>query len=215
MIPEKHPFIAQKTARYFTLGNLNGKTENIWLVCHGYGQSAENFIRKFEGIVDEKNYIIAPEGFHRYYLDEKHSRVGASWMTKEERLSDIEDYVRFLDGVMERESKNFTGKVILLGFSQGVATASRWYRFGAYKPDIFILWAGVFPPDLPMENELDKFGDSQNFVVIGNEDEYFGEERKNLVLDEITRKGIKFDLLTFNGKHVIDAGTLSELKNRT
>lgn len=211
----QHDYFTIKKARYFTLGEKSDKTRNIWLVCHGYGQLAENFIRKFECITDENNYIIAPEGLHRYYLDERHSRVGASWMTKEERLSDIEDYVRFLDGVMENEAKNFTGKVILLGFSQGVATAARWYRFGTLKPDIFILWAGVFPPDLPMEKELDKFGDSRNFVVIGNEDEFFGEERKKLVLDEIIQKGIKFDLLTFNGKHVIDAATLLELKNRT
>lgn len=216
---DKHTFLISKTARYFTSGNLNEKTKNIWLVCHGYGQLAENFIRKFDVICDEENFIIAPEGLHRYYLDEKHTRVGASWMTREDRLDDIDDYIRMLDEILNRElpqsiTNNHQPKIILLGFSQGVATASRWYRFGKVKPDVFIMWAGVFPPDLPLENELDIFASSRNFVVIGDQDEFFNAERKNHVFTEIRAKGIKFDILTFNDKHVIHTQTLLELKNR-
>jgi len=210
----KHTFSTPKTARYFTSGNRSDKTKNIWIVCHGYGQLAENFIKKFHQIADEENYIISPEGLHRYYLDAKHEKIGASWMTREDRLDDIKDYVNLLDGILDIELKNFKGKIILFGFSQGVATVSRWYMMGKIQPDYFIMWAGVFPPDLPMEKEKWIFNDSANFVVIGLEDEFFPELRRNQILDEIREKGIKFELLTFKGKHVIFPETLLELKNR-
>lgn len=210
----KHTFITPKTARYFTSGNRSEKTRNIWIVCHGYGQLAENFIKKFHQIADEENYVIAPEGLHRYYLDTKHEKIGASWMTREDRLDDIKDYVNLLDQILDLELKDFKGKIILFGFSQGVATVSRWYMMGKIKPDVFIMWAGVFPPDLPMEKEKWIFNDSKNFVVIGAEDEFFPEERRAQIIQEIKEKGIKFDLLTFKGKHVIFPETLLELKNK-
>lgn len=210
----KHNFITPKTARYFTMGELTEQTKNVWIVCHGYGQLAENFIKKFHQIVDEENYIISPEGLHRYYLDAKHEKIGASWMTREDRLDDINDYVNLLDGILELELIDFKGKIILFGFSQGVATVSRWYMMGKIKPTYFVMWAGVFPPDLPMEKERWVFNDSTNFVVIGEQDEFFPEQRRNQIIQEIENKGIKFDLLTFNGKHVINQETLLELKNR-
>ena len=40
---EKHIKV-ERTARYFTLGELNEHTEQIWFVCHGYGQLAEYFM---------------------------------------------------------------------------------------------------------------------------------------------------------------------------
>jgi predicted esterase len=122
--------------------------------------------------------------------------------------------VNLLDGILELELKDFKGKIILFGFSQGVATVSRWYMMGKVKPHVFIMWAGVFPPDLPMKKEKWIFNDSKNFVVIGEEDEFFPEERRKQIIHEIEQKGIKFDLLTFSGKHVIYPPALLELKNR-
>lgn len=210
----KHTFLAPKTARYFTAGKFSDKTRNVWLVCHGYGQLAENFIKKFHQIADEENYVISPEGLHRYYLDSKHEKVGASWMTREDRLDDIHDYVNLLDRILDLELQEYKGKIVLMGFSQGVATVSRWYMMGKIRPHVFIMWAGVFPPDLPLEKENWVFNHSKNYVVIGTQDEFFPEERRNQIVQEIEGKGIKFDLITFEGKHVIFPETLLELKNR-
>ena len=214
MNPILHKIQIQKTARYYTLGDRTEKTENIWFVCHGYGQLASHFIRKFDGIADEENLVIAPEGFHRYYLDEKHERTGASWMTRDDRLDDIDDYVAMLDRIHDEVAESFEGKIILLGFSQGVATVARWYGMGKVKAHHLILWAGVFPPDLPLEKEHWNFDRSHNHLVIGNKDEYFDEDRKEKVLSEIREKGIKFDYYTFDGGHTIDRETLNHIKNK-
>ena len=35
-------------ARYFTAGELNASTKQVWFVLHGYGQLAQFFLRKLE-----------------------------------------------------------------------------------------------------------------------------------------------------------------------
>lgn len=207
-------FTYEKNARYCTLGSLSSQTKNIWIVCHGYGQLATTFIKKFLPILDEENYFIAPEGMHRYYLDQEHQKVGASWMTREDRENDIQDYIRMLDKMMSIEFKNFKGNIILLGFSQGVATVSRWYMMGKIKPTHFIMWAGVFPPDLPLEKENYEFKSSKNYMVIGTQDQFFNDNRKELMMNEIRAKNIDFELIEFDGKHVLNISTLVDIKNK-
>src|SRR3989442_12895857 len=48
--------------------------------------------------------LVAPEGLSRFYVREMSEpvadrKVGASWMTREDRLQGIPDYVRYLDAV--------------------------------------------------------------------------------------------------------------------
>ena len=40
--------------------------------------------------------IIAPQGLHKFYLEGTSGRVGASWMTKENREDDIKNYLVYL-----------------------------------------------------------------------------------------------------------------------
>lgn len=117
-----------RTARYYQLGELNAETSRIWIVVHGYGQLASYFIQHFKPFVDANTCVIAPEGLSRFYLDGKWDRVGATWMTKEDRLNEIEDYVRFLDSVLDSALVDVvkTPEIVLLGFSQGTATVWRW-----------------------------------------------------------------------------------------
>src|ERR1051325_8249497 len=113
----------EKTARYFILGDAGASS--VWCVCHGYAQLASYFIKNFEPLNNGDNMIVAPEGLHRFYWQGYSGRVVASWMTKEDRLDDINDYVNFLDEVHNDVMKEFKGKKVkvnVLGFSQGVAT---------------------------------------------------------------------------------------------
>ena len=67
---------------------------------------------------------MAPEGLSRFYLDAGAGKVGASWMTKEDRAHEIEDYLSYLEQV--RAAIIPPVPLTILGFSQGVATAARW-----------------------------------------------------------------------------------------
>jgi predicted esterase len=194
-----------KKMRYYMLGNVD-KADTLLIVLHGFGQLSKFFIKKFEFLPD--NYIIlAPEGMHRFYLQGNSGRVGASWMTKEARELDIEENTKALTALLEKVKieKQFS-KIILLGFSQGGATAARWYFSDTNQFNHLILWASVFPPDL--EKPLLEIN-SKNYFVLGNQDEYYTEEQQ---LSEIAAyKEIGFNTIYFEGKHDIHQETLSEL----
>src|SRR5437868_12076424 len=92
---QEHFLDTTRTARYFTLGDPVSAAE-LWFVGHGYGQLASRFLERFRGIDVEGRCIVAPEGLSRFYLTDTPTerRVGASWMTREDRLHEIDDYVR-------------------------------------------------------------------------------------------------------------------------
>src|SRR5947199_10791389 len=97
---QEHHFSTRRTARFFTLGSPERSTD-LWILCHGYGQLASRFLERFRPIEAERRCIVAPEGLSRFYLTDSPAerRVGASWMTREDRLHEIDDYVRYLDAL--------------------------------------------------------------------------------------------------------------------
>ena len=148
MAVEEHRITVPRTARYHTLGNAR-TAKAIWIVLHGYGHLARYFLRKFEPVA-EGLFIVAPEGLSRFYLDEAHTRVGATWMTREDREHEIADQVTYLDLLTRHCAEQTPGGTPLgvLGFSQGVATACRWAVTGSTRPERIILWGGTLPPDI-------------------------------------------------------------------
>jgi len=204
-----------KTARYFILGERSEQIEQVWIVCHGYAQLANYFLKNFEDLNDGKTLIIAPEGLHRFYWKGFSEKVVASWMTKEDRESDIADYVNYLNLVYKEVLsglKNKNVKVNVLGFSQGTATVCRWLANNKVKADNLILWAGAFPDDTNFKTDKAVLDKLKTFVVVGDADEFIDEagvEKHSSLLKE---NNIKFELIRFKGKHEIDNATLLDLQ---
>ena len=175
---DPHYITVPRTARFWTLEPEKGVAQGTLYVLHGYGQLAEYFIRKFQPVADTGWRVIAPEGAHRFYLQGFSGRVGASWMTKEDRLNDIADYVVFLDQLRHCKAQaQGHGPCVLLGFSQGVATALRWLALGqdgAGSWDGVIAHSGVIPPDLPEKPGLLSEAPPLQLIA-GNADEYIDE----------------------------------------
>lgn len=194
-----------KTFRYFTYGDPT-KARFLLYVFHGYGQLAEYFIRKFHGL-GEDYFIVAPEGMHRFYLKGSSGRVGASWMTKEERETDISDNLNFLNSLHEWIlSEHEFQRVIILGFSQGGATAARWHYNGSVNADHLIIWASVFPPDLNIEQEItDNIQDSNGFFI-GDQDQFYTDVQQKEQLHLYRSKG--FESTHYNGDHDISLSVL-------
>ncbi|PWH81895.1 alpha/beta hydrolase [Brumimicrobium oceani] len=206
----EHKISISKTARYYTYGNPE-TADNIWIVLHGYSQLAEFFIRKFHQLNPNKNFIVAPEGFHRFYRKGTSGRVGASWMTKVARLDDIEDNHNYLNQLGDALLSQYDFKQrFLLGFSQGGATASRWHNNGNFNADHFILWASVFPNDISIEEGTNGMMHSNNYFVVGDDDEYFqGKmEEVNTFFEE---QNFETKIKNFKGVHDIHNDTLLEI----
>ncbi|MFY0594312.1 alpha/beta hydrolase [Roseivirga sp.] len=203
-------------ARYEILGIPSSAIDQIWFVCHGHGQLAKYFIRKFEEIDNGKTLIVAPEGLFKYYLQGFTGRVGATWMTKEDRLNDIENYLTYLSAVMN-EVKSKVKKdvqVTLLGFSQGGATISRFATQTDVHFDRLVLWAGIFPPDLPPLESNRKLRDKECLLVYGTDDEYLTEARIAEQKSIATEIKIVPETLTFKGGHELNKRLLQEINER-
>ncbi len=209
--------IVQKTARYFQLGEFSAETKHVWLVCHGYGQLASYFLKKFECIAAPDTVIIAPEGLHRFYVDGTGGRVGASWMTKEDRLDDIRDYIYFLDELDVTIFANLGGKLggkevsyHVLGFSQGGATVARWLATSKLPVDTLILWCAFFPPDVEW-NTNSAGTQTQTHIVLASDDVYISEADAEKQLQQLRDAGVSFTTHRFEGKHTVDAEMLKRL----
>ncbi len=211
---EEFKIQVQKTARYFTVGDPLEATHLIFAL-HGYAQLAYYFIRPFETLNPKSYFIVCSEGLHRFYRQGNNGNVGATWMTKEDRESDIHDYVIYLDQVYAAIIQKYQfEKTTLVGFSQGGATAARWIGLGNAAFDNFILWASVFPPNLPFETlqyPSNKKKRKQNFLVLGDQDEYSTIEDAKNHLDFLATQNMSFEFVTFKGKHVLNIPLLLKL----
>ena len=200
-------------ARYEILGTPSEDVEELWFVCHGHGQLAKYFIRKFDAIASPKRLIVAPEGLFRYYLQGFAGRVGATWMTKEDRVSDIGNYITYLSAVYNEVTSQLKKdlKITFFGFSQGAATISRLATMSDLSFDRLVLWAGIFPPDLPPLQSTDRLKDKQCFLVYGLQDEFLTEARikeQESIAEQIQ---ITPESITFEGKHELSSEVLESL----
>jgi predicted esterase len=197
----------KKTVRYFQIGQIK-EAKYLLIVLHGYGQLPSYFGRKFENL-PKKCLIVIPEGMHRYYLEGSSGRVGASWMTKEAREDDIEDNLNYLEQLLSQFLKVKTfEKTILLGFSQGGATAARLFYANRVKINHLILWASVFPTDLEIKNEIN-YTTSDNYFLIGSEDPYFTDEEREKVIKFYNN--MNYSITQYTGNHSIDIDELNKL----
>lgn len=201
----------QKTAKVAVQGNPE-TAKYCWIVLHGYGQLADYFIRKFSSLDEKEHFVIAPEGIHRFYLKGTSGRVGASWMTKEERQDDITDNIQYLDQVAAELAANHSfEKVVVLGFSQGASTAARWIQQGQFPIDCFVQWAGVFPPDLELPSENNRFDTIRHLVVIGKQDPYFKNQDDLSQPEQVKRVSKDPKVIWFDGDHNIYPEPLADV----
>ncbi|MDQ3111404.1 MAG: hypothetical protein M3R17_16075 [Bacteroidota bacterium] len=207
---EKRKIKAEKTARYFTHGKREPHINTILFVCHGYAQHAEKFLEKFAPVSYDDFFIVAPEGLNRFYARETSGKTVASWMTSEEREDDINDYIGYLDRVYRDVLPDFPKKVrvIVLGFSQGAATASRWITSGRSRIDDLVLWCGFFPPDARV-SEIPEHVRVK--LVTASDDRYITPEQEKEQVEAFKKIIPSLEHFQFEGKHEINAAALERL----
>jgi len=210
---EEHHVEVTRTARYCQLGYFSNATKQIWLVCHGYGQLASYFIKHFSPIDDGDRVVVAPEALSRFYLQGFSGHVGASWMTREDRSNEIHDYIKYLDAVWQQVTRGGTThslETVVMGFSQGTATAARWAARGRVQVHRLILWAGELPPDLT-EHDFTKLHEIEIVQVVGNADPIASEEFLTKQKKAAEKHNLRFRMVKFDGGHELDAETLGTL----
>ena len=215
--PVAHHLLVPRTARYFTLGEVEGAVE-LWFLLHGYSMLAATFLKWFEPAARPGRLLVAPEALSRAYFEDRGvRRVGASWMTKEDREVEIEDYVRYLDVLEEQIRLGSAGKprIEIHAFSQGTATACRWVAFGRVRAHRLVLWAGTVPPDLP----LDRYGGALTAagltLAVGRRDPYIAEAEVDREQARLAAAGLLPMVHRFEGSHRVDPALLRSFAEET
>ncbi len=211
----------RRTARYAVLGRTGPELRQIWVACHGYRQLARRFARYFEPIDDGRRLVVAPEGLSRFYIDDpggRHTpdhRVGASWMTREDREAEIRDYVRYLNDLLAHIIEPIDRadvEVVALGFSQGVATVCRWIASGQQGVDRLVLWGDTLPPDVDFQATSELFADLALTLVFGTDEPHVSDEAVERDRARLEAAGIPpHRVLRFEGGHRLDREVLARL----
>lgn len=209
---QEHRLSVARTARYYSLDPADDVRE-VWFVLHGYGQLASYFLRHFRAIDNGHRLIIAPEALSRFYL-QAYQRVGASWMTREDREAEIGDYLRYLDALYSLVFESLDRDAVtvhLLGFSQGGATASRWAIQGRIQPNRLLLWAGDLAHDIDLAAFSERLGSMHLTFIVGSEDEFVTPDKLAAQEARLNQYAIPYRFIPFDGAHRLDAEVLKML----
>ncbi|MEO7081703.1 MAG: hypothetical protein ABIY71_09255 [Flavobacteriales bacterium] len=208
---EEHHISVPRTARYHTIGDPQSARE-LWIVLHGYAQLARFFLRPFVGL-DEGRLIAAPEGLSRFYTDADHSRVGSTWMTREDREAEIADQATYLNALATHLLQQCPQGTPLnvFGFSQGVATASRWVMSNSSPINRLVLWGGTLPPELDAADLAKSWRKIKVELVHGEQDPIVntGDHQRNEA--RLRASGVPYRTVHFPGGHELDRHTLKRV----
>lgn len=206
-----------RTARVPCRGALGPATREAWIACHGYGQLAADFLRQLEPLAAPDRALLAPEGLNRFYLDPTdrpaaERRVGATWMTREDRERDIADTVRYLEAVAaEARAAAPAARLVGLGFSQGAAAIARWAVTSSLPLARLVLWGAGPPEDLDLDRARRRLPSIPVALVAGERDDYATPARIAAAAAALRALGATVAVLAFPGGHRLDAATLARV----
>ena len=192
-------------APYFKVGSINEMTKNIWFIFHGYGQLADEFAKQFTEMISEENCLIFPQGLSRFYLKGIGNKIGANWMTSQDRDIDITNYISYINQIFKHEVEPSLEniKLNILGFSQGGHTASRWIYNSKITYNKFVLWGSNLAHEIDQKRISDSFSHGKNLVIIGDQDRFINSDRLRKMRLKYEKIGFNYQTIEYHGEHDI------------
>jgi predicted esterase len=200
------------TNTYETLNELHSDTKCVWIVFHGIGFLSRFFLKYFNELPPNENYIIAPQAPSKYYLKNEYKHVGASWLTKENTVTETKNLFNYIDAVLENEKLPADCKIIFFGFSQGISIALRYIAHSKLACSKLILYAGGIPTELKKSDFTHLKSDTEIISVFGKKDQYLTPDR---LIEENNKLKILFGdnvrYITFDGGHEVKKEIINQL----
>ena len=198
---------------YSTLNLLSSKTKNVWFVCHGIGHLSRYFIKHFNELNNEENYIIAPQAQSKFYIAPKMKHVGACWLTREQTKKETNNVINYFNEILAFENIPSTCNLIFLGFSQGVSVVMRLIAKSKLKFNKLILYSGKIPIELTKNDFKHIDNKSEVYLVYGTKDSYLD---KNTIKAEQKKAEELFNnvsTINFDIAHEINSSIVNVLPN--
>lgn len=209
-------FTARRTARCAVRGPERASAvRELWMVLHGYAHLAHDFIAGLDALDDGTRLIVAPEALSRFYDargerdQHQEAKVGASWMTREDRLREIDDTLGWLQLAYESFATRLKAEVpvTVLGFSQGGAAASRWVAAGRVPARNLICWGASLAPELEL-GEQSALRRVRCSIVIGDRDKFISPAQVAAEQARLAAARFPHRFVVFSGGHRLDDATL-------
>jgi len=199
-------FEIRRQVRYVSLGSA--EAPEVWIALHGYGQLADAFARPFRALAGPHRRVLLPEAPSRFYLDEAYRRIGASWMTREDREAEIVDVVAYLDALVAHTVPPGS-RLCGLGFSQGAAALARWAALGRTPLARMVLWGAGLPDDLDLDAHYPRLPGLM--LVVGDADSFITPERMAAQEERLRAAALPFELVRYAGGHRVEEAVLRQV----
>ena len=179
---------------------------------HGYGEGAEAQLERLRRIPGADRWrLVSIQGLHRFY-QRRANEVVASWMTRQDRELAIADNLAYVAAVIDEVDHEFPGapRLVLTGFSQGVAMTFRAAAASARAVHGVIAVGGDVPPELDA-TAISRVG--RLLVCHGTRDEFYTDAIFERDIQRLRASNARVTPLTFDGGHewsdpVVEAASL-------
>lgn len=172
------------------------------IVLHGFGQRADEFIKVFETLPSRGILVAAPQAPHHFYPQFPRREVGFSWLTRYERDQSIADFIGYMRQFVEllrNEREADLTRLYVLGFSQGVSMAYRFWVHGAAPLRGVIACSSDLPPDVA--DRLDTTPTAKILLVHGRNDQLVSITKSREAEATLRAHAIPAELFEFDGGH--------------
>jgi predicted esterase len=190
---------------YYTVHAPEGNGPHpVLIVLHGFGQRADEFIKVFETLPSRGILVAAPQAPHHFYPQFPRREVGFSWLTRYERDQSVADFIgymrQFVELLRNEHAADLT-RLYVLGFSQGVSMAYRFWVHSAAPVRGVIACSSDLPPDVA--ERLGATPPTQVLLVHSRDDQIVPITTSHEAEVILRTHAIPAELIEFDGGHYV------------
>ena len=165
---------------------------------HGYAETAEDELRRLQTIPGIGRWtVVSIQGLHQFYRRST-NEVVANWMTRQNREVAINDNITYVQNVVNALLQATPTRLVLTGFSQGVAMAFRAAATLSQPVTAVMACGGDIPPELE-PNALARIPN----VLIGRgvRDEWYTAAKQAADEERLRAAGVAVRSVMLNSGH--------------
>lgn len=198
---------------YFTVQTPESRGPHPTLiVLHGFGQRADEFSKVFAALPAQGILVAAPQGPHQFYPKFPAREVGSSWLTRYERDQSVADFIGYMQQFVELLQNEYAAdltRLYVLGFSQGVSMAYRFWVHHAAPVRGIIAVSSDLPPDVVAR--LNSARPTKVLLVHGREDKMISIHKSREAETILRAHAIPVELLEFDGGHCVPSLAMEKI----